>query len=210
MMNVLSVNISQRKKIKWKNKTVETGIFKKPVDAIFIDKYGVTNDHVANLEHHGGEDMAVYAYCKDHYNYFQELHPNVTFYDGIFGENLTVSHLIETDVFIGDVFQVGEAIIQVSQPRFPCFKLGIVFDTQTIVKQYLHSTYTGFYFRVLQTGTVKKGDDIKRIKKAKNSMTVADVYSIYTTNKGNTAFIQKALDLEFLANRCKTSIKKRL
>ena len=206
---VISVNISDRKKVQWLSKAIKTGIFKKEVASIFIDINGVTNDKVVDLEHHGGEDMAVYAYCKNHYAYFQSMHPEVVFTNGIFGENLTVSNLLETEVHIGDTFQVREAIIQVSQPRFPCFKLGIVFGTQKIVKQFLHSSYTGFYFRVLQKGGVRKKDTLELLQKATNSMTVADVYSIYTTNKTNREFIQKALNLKFLADRCKKSIRKK-
>ena len=209
-MEVLSVNISDKKKVQWQSRTIETGIFKKEVSSIFIDTNGVNEDKVVDLKHHGGEDMAVYGYCKKHYAYFKKLHPKVVFNHGIFGENITISNLLETEVFIGDTFQVGEAIIQVAQPRFPCFKLGIVFNSQKIVKQYLHTTYTGFYFRVLQKGCVKKGDKLSLIKQATNSMTVAEIYSIYTTNKGNTEFIQRALNLKFLADRCKESIRKRL
>lgn len=210
-MKVLSVNIGKRKKIQWKNKTVETGIYKKAVDiAIFLGAEDVENDHVVDRKHHGGKDMAVYAYAKNNYAYFQKLYPDLELKNGVFGENLTVSNLFETEVYIGDIFQIGEAIIQVAQPRFPCFKLGIVFGTQKIVKQYLHTTYCGFYFRVLQQGNVQKGDKIFLLEKAKNSMTVADVYSLYSTNKENKKMIQDALNLDFLAEKCKIHFKRKL
>jgi MOSC domain-containing protein YiiM len=210
-MKVLSVNIGKSKKIKWQFKTVETGIFKYAVDIpIFLDLEDVENDHVIDRKHHGGNDKAVYVYSKSNYKYFQDLYPDVVFHNGIFGENITIANLSENEVYIGDVFQIGEAIIQVSQPRFPCFKLGIVFNNQKIVKQFLNAPFSGFYFRVLQKGFVKKNDKITLIKKAKNSMTVAEIYSIYTKNKGNNPFIKKALNLEFLAEQCKTSIKKRM
>lgn len=210
-MKVLSVNIGKREKIQWKNKTVETGIYKKPVDTpIFLDTENVVDDHVVDREHHGGKDMAVYAFTKNHYAHFQELYPDLEFYNGIFGENLTVSNLLETEVCIGDVFQIGDAVIQVAQPRFPCFKLGIVFGTQKIVKQYLHTSYCGFYFRVLQKGNVQKGDKIILTKKVKNSMTVADVYSLYSTNRKNKKMINDALALEFLAEKCKANFRRKL
>ena len=210
-MKVLSVNIGKRKKIQWKNKTVETGIYKKPVDmAIFLGAEDVEDDHVVDRKHHGGKDMAVYAYTKNHYAYFQKLYPEITFYNGIFGENLTLSNLFETEVQIGDIFQIGEAIIQVSQPRFPCFKLGLVFGTQKIVKQFLNSSYCGFYFRVLQKGNVQKNDPIILIEKAKNSMTVAETYSLYTSNRTNKPLINKALELTFLAEKCKAHFKRKL
>ncbi len=210
-MKVLSVNIGERKTIKWQFKTVETGIFKYEVDtSIFLGEEDVDNDDVVDRKYHGGIDKAVYAYSKTNYNYFQKLYPDIEFYNGIFGENLTFDNLKETETFIGDIFQIGEAILQVSQPRIPCFKLGIVFDNQKMVKDFLNSPYCGFYFRVSQNGFVKKGDEIKLLERSKNSMTVAEVFSIHTTNKGNNPFIKKALDLEFLAEQSKNSIKKRL
>lgn len=210
-MRILSVNIGERKKVTWKFKTVETGIFKYAVnESVFLDTNDVENDNVIDRRYHGGKDKAVYGYSKSNYNYFQELYPKLTLHNGIFGENITIDKLSEKEVFIGDVFQIGEVIIQVSQPRFPCFKLGIVFGNQLIVKQFLNTTHCGFYFRVLKKGFVKKNDTLVLIKKAINSMTVAEVYSIYTTNKGNQPFIKKALDLEFLAKQCKISIKKRM
>jgi len=210
-MKVLSVNIGERKKIQWKFKYLETGIFKYEVSTpIFLDKKDVDNDNVIDRKYHGGIDKAVYGFSKRNYQYFKKLHPNIEFYNGIFGENLTFDDLKETETYIGDVFQIGEAILQVSQPRIPCFKLGIVFKNQKIVKDFLNSPYCGFYFRVLQSGFVKQADKVKLIKKAKNSMTVAEIFSIHTKNTGNNPFIYKALDLEFLAEQSKNSIKKRL
>ncbi len=208
-MKILSVNIGERTKVKWRFKTIETGIFKNPVKtSIFLGDDDVEKDTVVDRKHHGGKDMAVYAYTKNHYAYFQKLYPKLDLKNGTFGENITVSNLLETEVYIGDIFQVGEAIIQVSQPRFPCYKLGIVFGTQKIVKQFLNSTYCGFYFRVLQNGNVKKNDEFILIEKAKNSLTIADVYSLKSSNRKNKKLINEALDLELLAEQCKESLKK--
>jgi len=210
-MKVLSVNIGKPKKVTWQFKTVETGIFKYAVDnPIFLDATDVKNDHVIDRKHHGGKDKAVYVFSKSNYAYFEKIYPEIEFYYGIFGENITVDQLSEKEVFIGDIFQIGDAQIQVSQPRIPCFKLGIVFNNQKMVKDFLNSSYCGIYFRVLQSGFVKKEDELKLIKRAKNSMTVAEVFSIHTTNKGNNPFIEKALKLEFLAEASKKSIFKRL
>lgn len=210
-MKVLSVNIGEQKKVKWQFKMVETGIFKYPVDKpIFLGQEDVKNDHVVDRKHHGGIDKAVYIYSKSNYKHFQDLYPNVDFHNGIFGENITIAQLSEENVSIGDIFKIGEALIQISQPRFPCFKLGIVFNDQKIIKQFLNAPYCGFYFRVLKKGFVRKNDEMILTKKAKNSMTVADVFSIYTKNNGNTQFIKNALNLEFLAEQCKTSLRKRI
>jgi len=210
-MKVLSVNIGKKIKVKWRFRTIETGIFKKEVDeAIFLGEEDVDNDAVVDRKYHGGKDMAVYAFTKNHYAFFEALYPELEFYNGIFGENLTVSNLLETEVNIGDTFKIGDAIIQVSQPRYPCFKLGIVFNTQKIVKQFLNASYCGFYFRVIQKGNVKKGDEIVLIKRAENSLTVAEVYSLYTTERKNKELIKKALELDLLADRCKHSLKRKL
>ncbi len=210
-MKILSVNIGIPKEMPWQSKMVTTGIFKKEIDEpIFLGLDDVKNDHVMDRKNHAGTDKAVYAYAKEHYEYFQKLYPNTTFYNGIFGENLTVSGLFETEAMIGDVFQIGEAIIQVSQPRIPCYKLGIVFNNQQIVKQFLNSTYCGFYFRILKEGTVKKNDEIILLEKATNSLSVADVFSIYTTNRHNRTLINKVIKLPFLAENSKKRIQKRL
>ena len=210
-MKVVSVNIGERKKITWKFKTVETGIYKYAVDKpIFLELEDVKNDDVVDRKYHGGNDKAVYMYSKSNYAYFQKLYPKLDFYNGFFGENITIDKLSENEIFIGDIFKIGDAIIQVSQPRFPCFKLGIVFNNHEIIKQFLNSPFSGFYFRVLKKGSVKKNDSMVLIEKATNSMTVAEIFSIYTINKGNNPFIEKALSLEFLAKKCKLSLRKRM
>ncbi len=208
---VLSVNIGQKKILTFNKKTIETGIFKYTVNSnIHLKKQGVKNDNVIDKKHHGGSEKAVYAFCKNHYGYFQKLYPNLDFRNGMFGENLTVSNLFETEVYIGDVFKIGNAIIQVSQPRYPCYKLGLVFNNQKIVKQFLNTTFTGFYFRVMQEGTISKGDEIQLIKKAENSMTLAEVFSLYTTNKNNLSMIKNALKLDFLSDEAKVRFKKQI
>jgi len=210
-MRVLSVNIGIPKEIPWQSKMVTTGIFKKEVnEPIFLDIEDVKDDHVMDRKNHAGADKAVYAYAKEHYDYFKKLYPTITFYNGIFGENLTVAGLLETEIHIGDVFQIGEAIIQVSQPRIPCYKLGIVFNNQQVIKQFLNTTYCGFYFRILKKGFVKKEDEIILLEKATNSLSVADVFSIYTTNKHNRTLINKIIKLPFLAKNSKKRIQKRL
>lgn len=210
-MKVLSVNIGEKQKVTWRGKTVETGIYKTPVnEPIFLDREDVKTDCVVDRKHHGGIDMAVYAYTKNHYDYFQKLHPNLKFNNGIFGENLTVTNLFETEINVGDTFQVGEAIVQVSQPRMPCYKLGVVFGTQKIVKQFLNTSYSGFYFRVLKNGYVKKEDEFILIEKAKNSMTMAEAFSLFTTNKSNQKLIKKALSIELLSERFKNDIRRKL
>ena len=141
-MKVISVNIGSLTKVKWRNKTIETGIFKYPVDhPIFLDLENVQDDSIVNRVHHGGIEQAVYAYGEQHYAYWKERYPNQDWSFGMFGENLTISNFDESKLHVGAIFQLGEARIQVTKPRQPCMKLGIRFNTQKIVKDFWNSNY---------------------------------------------------------------------
>ena len=176
-MKVLSTNIGKRKTITWKYKTVETGIYKYASKTpIFLGKEDVVNDDVIDRKHHGGIDKAVYAYSFKHYNYFQKLYPNLDFEFGMFGENLTFDDLNEEKITIGSTYKLGECVLEVTKPREPCYKLGIRFGTAKIVKQFWNTSFSGIYFKVLQTGFVKKGDVLELLKKQKNTPTIAEAY----------------------------------
>ena len=176
-MKVVSVNIGEKKTINYKGKIVETGIFKSPVETpIFLGEKDVEDDAVIDRRYHGGIDKAVYAYSENHYAYWKKFYPELDFKFGMFGENLTISNLEETEIQIGNQYKLGETIIEVTQPREPCFKLGLVFNTQKIVKQFWNSTMCGVYFKVLQTGKVTVNDTLVLIKKCENSPTIAEVY----------------------------------
>ena len=176
-MKVISVNIGEKKEVNYKGKLVETGIFKFPVNyPIFLGEEDVENDAVIDRRYHGGIDQAVYAYSENHYAYWKELYPNLEWHFGMFGENLTISNLEETEIQVGDTYKLGETIIEVTKPRQPCMKLGLVFGTQHILKQFWNSTKSGIYFKVLQTGNVTVDDELILINKAENSPTIAEVY----------------------------------
>ena len=184
-MKIVSTNIGEKKTIDWKGKIVETGIFKYEVNSpIFLDKEDVKGDAICNRENHGGVLQAVYGYSLKHYEYFKKLYPNLDFEMGIFGENLTVDDLDETKINSGDTFKVGEAILEATVQRNPCYKLGIRFNDMKIVKQFWNTTYCGVYFKVLQTGNVKKGDVFKQIKSCPENPTIADLYIAKRTEKG--------------------------
>jgi len=176
-MKIISVNIGKSKTLMWKHKTVTTGIFKQAIsEPIFLGIEDVKGDNVIDRKYHGGINKAVYAYGFNHYNHWQKLYPKLKFELGMFGENLTVDILEEANIHIGDVFKVGGAIIEVSQPRNPCYKLGIRFNDAKVVKQFWNSTKCGVYFKVLQKGKVKVGDEfIRQIYKPKNP-TILEIY----------------------------------
>lgn len=176
-MIVKSVNIGEKRVINYKGKIVETGIFKFPVEqSIFLGEEDVENDAVIDRRYHGGIEKAVYAYSENHYAYWKELYPNLDWHYGMFGENITISNLEETEIFVGAQYQLGETIIEVTSPREPCMKLGLVFETQKVLKQFWNSSKSGIYFKVIKTGNVAVGDELVLIKEAEKKLSIADVY----------------------------------
>ncbi len=184
-MKVVSVNLGEKKKIQWRKKLIETGIFKLPVETpIFLDIEDVQNDNVVDRKYHGGILQAVYAYSENHYEYWKNLYPDLDWNFGMFGENLTITNLDETKIHIGSIYQLGEAIIEVTKPRQPCYKLGVRFNNPKIIKQFWNSTKSGIYFRIVETGHVTKNDELILIEKAIDSPTIAEVYESKRIKKG--------------------------
>ena len=150
-MKIISTNIGESRIIQWQGKEVETGIFKYPVNQpIFLGTDDVENDYVIDRRYHGGVDKACYLYSSDHYGYWQNLYPELEMPWGIFGENLTVEGLSEAQINIGDIFKIGDAVVQATQPRQPCFKLEFRFNSGEIVRQFVESGFSGVYVRVLE------------------------------------------------------------
>ena len=176
-MKVISLNIGKHTELVRRGKTIGTGIYKSSVTGpIFLDKENVENDLVIDRKNHGGIDQAVYAYGHNHYQFWKEKYPLLDFSNGFFGENLTVSNLDETKVHVGDIYELGETVIQVTKPRKPCYKLGIRFNDTAVIKQFWNTTKSGVYFRILQTGKVAVEDEFKLIEKAKDSPSIAEVF----------------------------------
>lgn len=177
-MKVIATNIGERRIVQWKNKSVETGIYKYPTTTpIILGEEDVENDAVVDRKHHGGIDQAVYGYSNKHYDYFKELHPDIDWEFGMFGENLTFDDLDEETITVGSVYELGECLLEVTKPRQPCYKLGIRFGTQKIVKQFWNSTKSGIYFKVLKTGKVKVGDVLTPKTIEKNTQTIAGLFN---------------------------------
>lgn len=176
-MIVKSVNIGEKRIINYNGKIIETGIFKYPVmQSVFLGKEDVENDNVVDRKYHGGIEQAVYAYSENHYEYWKKIYPNLNWEFGMFGENLTISNLDETEIYVGNIYKLGEVILEVTKPREPCFKLGLRFGTQDILKQFWNSTKCGMYFKVIDTGNVKVGDELILLQKSKNEISIAEVY----------------------------------
>jgi MOSC domain-containing protein YiiM len=209
-MKVISTNIAQPTTIIKNGKSVKTGIYKTHIaEGIILGLTDVVGDAVIDRKHHGGINKACYIYSADHYPFWQSKFPDLHWTHGMFGENLTVEGLDESKINIGDTFEVGTAIIQVSEPRRPCSILGIRFGTQAIVKEFYHTPYPGIYVRILKEGLVKKGDTLKLIKQDANSISIASIYSLFAMDDKNQELAKAAVTLESLSETFKNDIRQR-
>ncbi|MCL4694863.1 MAG: MOSC domain-containing protein, partial [Candidatus Hydrogenedentes bacterium] len=197
---LLSLNIGMPRTVDGPNGSVTTGIFKSPVSGrITLRKHNLDGDGQADLRYHGGEHKAVYAYPYEHYTYWRERLNRDDFIFGQFGENLTTEGLLETEVHIGDIFRIGTASIQVTQPRQPCFKLGIRMGRPEIVKEFLESERSGIYFRVVKKGELAAGDPIELVQSDPERVSVHFVNHLRFFDKTNREGIAKAIRVEALS-----------
>lgn len=207
-MKIISTNIAKPVTISKNGKKVQTGIYKKSVEKpISLGLTDVVGDAVIDRKHHGGIDKACYLYSADHYAFWKEKFPELEWNWGMFGENLTIEGLNEANIMIGDIYEVGTAIIQVSEPRRPCSILGIRFGTQQMIKQFHNSDYPGVYVRVLTEGNVKSGDELK-LKERTEIVSIKEVYSLFSYNKNNSELAEKTLAINSLSEDCKNSLRK--
>ncbi len=210
-MKVVATNIGKVTEIDYKGKNVKTGIYKYPVQqGVFLEATDVKGDTVVDRVDHGGVDKACYLYNADVYGYWKELHPNLEWDYGMFGENITVEGLDETIIHIGAQYKIGGAIVEVSQPREPCFKFGIRMETQHIIKQFINTTYSGVYVRVLQSGLVKAGDSLELIDAQTQAPTIADAFYYLYQSDLKPAMMDKLLNCDTLAESCKKRLRTRL
>lgn len=208
-MHIISTNTGEITAVSWRGKSIRTGIYKFPVPGpVFLGKTGVTNDHVVDLKVHGGENKACYLFSSNHYPYWKERFPVLAWTWGMFGENLTVENLDESRINIGDIFEIGEALVQVSQPRIPCFKLGIRFGTPRMVKYFQEYHSPGVYVRVIREGFVSVTDKLILKERRESEISVNGVYSLFSVNKHNESLRQKALDEPFLSESIKKGLRK--
>lgn len=207
-MQVTSTNIAQPTIITYRGKKVITGIYKTPTqDPIFLGKDHVKNDEVTDRKYHGGEFKACFLFSEDHYEYWKKLYPLLDWNWGMFGENLTINGLDETKITIGAIYKIGSALVQITQPREPCFKLGVKFGSQKIVKQYVNHGFPGTYVRILETGFVKTGDIVSLIEPAQNSLTTAQFYDLLFSKNKNQDHIALALENNALPLRKRDQLR---
>jgi MOSC domain-containing protein YiiM len=207
-MKLVSLNISDLTQVDYRGKVVGTGIFKKPVDhAVRATRLTLEGDRQVDLRYHGGEHKAVYAYPSEHYDTWASELGRDDLSPGRFGENFTTEGLMETNVHIGDQFRAGEALVEVTQPRVPCFKLGIAMGDPRFVKTFLESERSGFYLRVLEEGDVKAGDSIERVFEHAEAVTVRYIHHLYFRDSLNTEEIKRMLTIEALSKEWKKQFR---
>ncbi len=198
-MEIISTNIAKPTTIIWNGQETTTGIYKTSTNSpIYLEKESVRGDEISNRRVHGGVYKACYLFSSNQYAHWENLYPNLSWNYGMLGENLTVKDLDETKILIGSIYKIGEALVQITQPREPCFKFGIKLGTQNALKQFIDSGLPGTYVRVLEEGFVKKGDSFKLIEQAKNSLTTAQFFNLLFSEEKNQEHISIASKIEAL------------
>ncbi len=198
-MQIISLNVGLPQEVSWKGKSVLTGIFKSPIEGrVEMQRLNLNGDGQADLTVHGGVEKAVYAYPSEHYPYWQQQLLEADLPWGAFGENLTTSGLLESEVNIGDRFRIGTAEVMVTQPRFPCFKINLKFNLDDMFKRFLDSGLSGIYFSVIKEGDIGAGDILTLTHRDQHNVTVADVVKIYR-HEADLEAVRKAIAVPSLA-----------
>ncbi len=217
-MKLVSVNTGLPREVSWHGRMVRTAIFKEPVKGrMALRKLNLDGDRQADLTVHGGEHKAVYCYSLAHYDYWKRELPGRELPMGMFGENFTIEDgkdgLLEESVHLGDRFSVGTAEVAVTQPRLPCYKLGVRFGSDDMVKRFLASGRTGFYVAVVREGEVGAGDEMKVIAREANAVAVSEITRLYVAKRYGEAEIRavrRALRVEELPESWKEYFRERL
>jgi MOSC domain-containing protein YiiM len=210
-VQIISVNVGRPRLVVANGREVSTGIFKEPVTGrVEVRTLNLDGDRQADLSVHGGPSKAVYAYPSEHYEYWKQQLPDMKLPWGMFGENFTTTGLFESELNIGDKFLAGTAVVMVTEPRMPCYKLGIRFGRSDILKRFLASGFTGFYFAVLQEGNVAAGDRIELIERDRNDVRVSDITRLYVHDKHNTELLQRAIAVDALPDSWKDYFQQQL
>lgn len=190
---------------------VSTAIFKKLVEGrLSVGVLNIQGDAQADLTVHGGRSKAVYAYPSEHYEFWQAEYSDIPLTDSQFGENLSTLGLLETEVCIGDKLSIGTAEFVVTEPRLPCYKLGIRFGRSDILRRFIQSRKSGFYLAVTKTGEIGSGDDIEFISRDENEVTVDDIVRVFAVDKDDRETIERALKIDVLPDGWKQGFLQRL
>jgi MOSC domain-containing protein YiiM len=210
-MQLLSINTSLAKDVQFQGRNISTGIFKEPVSGpVRVRKLGLEGDQQADLNVHGGVDKAVYLYPSEHFAFWQDQYPERNFTPGLFGENLTSTGLLETNIQVGDILGIGSAEFMVTIPRMPCYKLGIKMGDPGIIKAFLQANRSGFYLKVLTEGIIEAGQPIVKTGSDGYGLNIEEVARLYALDKDDQQLLEKALKAPNLTTDWKDYFAKRL
>jgi MOSC domain-containing protein YiiM len=211
VVQVVSVNVGLPREVRWRGRVVTTGIFKEPVtDARPLRRFNIEGDGQADLTVHGGKDKAVYAYPSEHYDFWRNEWPRADYSWGLFGENLSTIGLLEDAVCIGDEFRVGTARLVVTQPRMPCFKLGIRFGDPQIIERFLKSRRPGIYFGIVEEGRIGPGDQIQLLSSDPHRVSVLELLELILDSSPSESRLRRALSVPALADDWRTEFTAQL
>jgi MOSC domain-containing protein YiiM len=208
---LVSVNVGLPRLVLNNGEPVSTGIFKEPVAGrVRLRTLNLDGDRQSDLSVHGGPSKAVYGYPSEHYEYWQRELPEMNLPWGMFGENFTTAGLFESELNVGDKFRVGSATVMVTEPRMPCYKLGIKFGRADIIRKFLQSGLSGFYFAVLEEGEVGSGDEFTLVERSDHGVTVSDITQLYVRDKENVDLLRRAIAVEALSESWRDYFRERL
>jgi MOSC domain-containing protein YiiM len=208
---VISVNVGQPREVLWKGTRVSTSIYKSPVAGpVAAKSLNLSGDRQADLAVHGGPHKAIYGYPSEHYPYWRNELPQADLPWGAFGENLTTEGLFEDRLHIGDQLRIGSALVMVTQPRMPCYKLTIRFDRDDMIKRFIDSHTSGFYFSVVEEGQLAAGSTIEVVHRDPAGVTVADITRLYYNHgRGESRLLQQAVQVEALPTSWRDYLRER-
>ena len=210
-MKLISVNVGRPQLVMRDGEPVSTAIFKQPIEGrVMLRTLNLDGDRQADLSVHGGPTKAVYVYPAEHYEFWKHELPEMELPYGMFGENFTATGFSENALNIGDQFKIGSATVMVTEPRMPCYKLGIRFGRTDIIRRFLVSERSGFYLSVLEEGEVSVGDEFQLIKRNEPSVTVTDIVRLYARDKTNKDLLRRAIAVEALPESWRSYFEERL
>jgi len=210
-VKLISLNVGLPRIVESNGEPVTTGIFKDPIQGpVMLRTLNLDGDRQADLTVHGGISKAVYGYPVEHYEFWRRELPDMELPFGMFGENFTTEGLFEDSLNVGDRFRIGKAEVMVTEPRLPCYKLGIKFGRPDILRRFLHSRRTGFYFAVVKEGEVEAGDEIQLLSRDSNDITIADITRLYAFEKDDLDALRRAVKLEALSDSWREYFQKQI
>lgn len=208
-MQLLSLNVGQPQEVEWDDQIVTTSIFKSPVlDRRKVSFLNIEGDAQADLRYHGGADKAVYAYDESYYEHWKTVLDRGEWLPGLFGENLTTQGLLDELVKIGNIYKIGNVVLQAIQPRFPCYKMNIKFGLPDMIERFYQAQMHGTYFRVLEEGTLQAGDAIELMEESPYDVTILDVTVGFVTKGANREKLQAILDIDYLPASLKNAFRR--